>query len=109
MKKWIWYTLIFASIATYFYIGYSVSSHWEAAVKYGEKVTHDSLGKQIPLLSMKDTRQGDFYVTIDSVKNRSFFRVIGLTTDSLLCINYGKDASVLPDVLDYQDTHCGSH
>ncbi|HMR90134.1 MAG TPA: histidine kinase [Saprospiraceae bacterium] len=101
MNKVFWYCLIFAAIATYFYVGYSVSSHWEAAVKYGNKVTHDSLGKQIPLLNIKDTREGDFYVIIDSLKNRRYFRVLGLTVDSLLCINYGNDASVLPQILDY--------
>jgi len=101
MNKFFWYSLIFAAIATYFYVGYSVSSHWEAAVKYGNKVTYDTLGKQIPLLNLKESRQGDFYVIIDSLKNRKYFRVVGLTSDSLLCVNYGKDASVLPQILDY--------
>jgi two-component system, LytTR family, sensor kinase len=101
MNKLFWYVLIFAAIATYFYVGYSVSSHWEAAVKYNSKVTQDTLGKEIPILNLKDTRQGDFYVTIDSVQNRKYFRVMGLTSDSLLCVNYGKDVSVLPQILDY--------
>ncbi len=101
MNKVFWYSLIFAAIATYFYVGYSVSSHWEAAVKYGNKVTHNNSGNQIPSLNIKDTREGDFYVIIDSLKNRKYFRVIGLTSDSLLCINFGKDASVLPKILDY--------
>lgn len=101
MKKFFWYVLIFAAIVTYFYVGYSVSSHWDAAVKYREKATYDSPGKKVPLLNLKDSRQGDFYVTIDSVKNRKYFRVIGLTSDSLLCINYGKDAGVLPKILEF--------
>lgn len=101
MNKIFWYVFIFAAIATYFYVGYSVSSHWEAAVKYGNKVTHDTLGKEIPLFNLKESRQGDFYVIIDSLKNRKYFRVVGLTSDSLLCVNYGKDASVLPQILDY--------
>jgi sensor histidine kinase YesM len=101
MNKLFWYVLIFAAIVTYFYVGYNVSSHWEAAVKYGQKVTNETSGNQIPLLNLKDTRQGDFYVTIDSVQNRKYFRVAGLTSDSLLCINYGKDADVLPQTLEY--------
>ena len=101
MNKLFWYVLIFAAIVTYFYVGYSVSSQWEAAVKYGQKVTNDTSGNQTPLLNLKDTRQGDFYVTIDSVQNRKYFRVVGLTSDSLLCINYGKDADVLPQILEY--------
>jgi two-component system, LytTR family, sensor kinase len=101
MNKLFWYSLIFAAIATYFYVGDSVSSHWEAAVKYNSKVTQDTLGKEIPLLNLKDTRQGDFYVIIDSLKNRKYFRVIGHTSDSLLCINYGKDAAVLPKDIEH--------
>ena len=96
MNKVFWYSLIFAAIAVYFYVGYSFSSSWKVSSKYTKKITLDKYRNQYPKLSLKDTREGDFYVIIDSNENKKFFRVIGLTTDSLLCVNYGKDESVLP-------------
>ena len=96
MNKSFWYSLIFISIGVYVYVGYSFSSSWKASSKYTKKITLDKYRNHYPKLSLKDTREGDFYVIIDSNENKKFFRVIGLTTDSLLCVNYGKDESVLP-------------
>ncbi len=101
MNKSIWYSLIIGAVATYFYLGYSFSARWKESQKYTKKITLDKYRKQSPVLNLKDTRQGDFYVIIDSLKNRKYFRVIGLTSDSLLCVNYGNDASLLPQNVNF--------
>lgn len=104
MKNWIYYLLIFAIICIYFYVGNSVSSYWEAAIKYEKKLSIDFGRNEMSTFSIKDFAPDDFCIFEDSLGNRAYFRVIGMTQDSLLCVNYGVKMDKLPSDIESPST-----
>lgn len=96
MKKWVYYILIFVIVCLYFYVGNGVSSYWEAVIKYEKKIKIDLDGREVLTLSVGDFMPGDFCVILDTLGERRYFRVVGMTVDSLICVNFGANVNKLP-------------
>ncbi|MFZ1454445.1 MAG: histidine kinase, partial [Saprospiraceae bacterium] len=89
MKKYFMYAGILTVIGFLFYLGNIATSEWKEKIKYRNKLE----------LGIAFVNPGDLYVVQDSLMKKSFFKVIGLTSDSSYCIAYGKDTSILPSDL----------
>jgi hypothetical protein len=87
MKKYFMYAGILAVIVFLFFLGNYATSQWEENVKYRNK------------LGLGSVNPGDLYVVQDSLLKKSFFKIIGITTNSSYCIAYGKDTGILPSDL----------
>ncbi len=83
------YAGILTVIAFLFYLGNGATSEWKKNIKYRNKLE----------LGITFVNPGDLYVVQDSLLKKSFFKFIGLTSDSSFCIAYGKDTSILPSDL----------
>ena len=83
------YAGILTVIAFLFYLGNGATSEWKENIKYRNKLE----------LGITFVNPGDLYVVQDSLLKKSFFKFIGLTSDSSFCITYGKDTSILPSDL----------
>ena len=89
MKRFLMYLIILAVMGFLFWLGNLATSQWEENMKYQNKLE----------LGIAFVNQGDLYVVQDSTLKKTFFKVIGQTSDSSYCITYGKDTSILPSDL----------
>ncbi len=102
MNKSVFYYLpVVFLICGLLYLSYLTNQNWNEAVKFGQKVKHDDFGKQVTKLNVKDAQEDDFYIVIDSLKTRTFFRVLGKANDGQLAVQYGMGSTILPKTLDY--------
>ena len=102
MNKSVFYYLpVVFLICGYLYFSYWTNQNWNETLKFSQKVEYDEFGKQVTKLNVQEAQENDFYIVIDSQKVSTFFKVLGITNDGQLAVQYGKGNDILPNTLDY--------
>lgn len=102
-KSVLYYLPVVFLVCGYLYFSHWTNQNWNEAVKFGQKVEYDEFGKQVTKLNVHEAQEDDFYIVIDSQKVSTFFKVLGITNDGQLAVQYGKGNDILPNTLDYEN------